>query len=179
MEHTYNQTINKSFIKYFLGSTCMYLFYLTAVQIGYAVYQAVFAVKDGAGYQVPAGADIVYLAAMWLPFFILLFVLIRKYRFSFFLTCSRDAFRKHWFKFGIYFLFLYAIRQNMWIGNYYIELPSGGVQLDSSFGSVVAMLFVHFMAETISTVILFTIIPFLCYVSCKMKASPKENFLPY
>lgn len=172
MQPTYKQPFGKSFIKYFFGSTILCFLYLIAVQLGYALYHAALAVKDGAGYQAPFGADVVYLAAMWIPFLLLLLRLARKRGFWPFLIYCREAFQKHWFKFGMYFLVLYAIRQNMWVGNYYVELPSGGIWLDSAFGSAAAMNFVHFLAETASTFLLFLGIPFFCYVSWKMKDFP-------
>lgn len=175
MQLTYNQTQNKAFAKYFFGSSGMCLFYLLAVQLGYSVYHATLAVKNGAGYQTPFGANFVYLAAMWVPFLALLFMLIRKQGFSAFRICCINAFKKHWFKFGLYFLFLYAVRQNMGVGYYYVELPGSGIWLDTSFLSVLAMDFFHFVSETISTVVLFAVIPFFCYVSWKLKDLPAEK----
>lgn len=177
MELTYHQRANKTFAKYFFGSCGMCLFYLLAVQLGYSVYHAMLSAKNGTGYIAPFGADLVYLAAMWVPFFIMLFMLIRKNGIPAFRISCINAFKKHWFKFGLYFLFLYAVRQNMGVGYYYVELPGGGLWLDSSFLSELTMIFVHYLSETVSTVILFAVIPFFCYVSWNMKACPAEKLL--
>lgn len=178
MEPVYhNRRLGPSPAGYFLIRTALCYGYLMLVQLAYSLYHTFLTVRNGTSYQAPFGADLAYLAAMWIPFSALVVFLVRRSGLPAFLSCCRETLQKHWFKFGMYFLLLYGIRQNLWVGDYYVELPGGGMRMGSSFGAYLSMHFVHFLGETVSVFLLFLAIPFFWSVSWSMRDVPPGNCL--